>query len=91
MNMNMMTAYEVLCCRCKIPFSPYANCICEYPIHNLRLNRCEGCLKSERRRLREAYRDFVWEHPEISDELRNELWKWLIRLDYPAPVIVADV
>jgi hypothetical protein len=55
------------------------------------LNRCEGCLKSERRRLREAFRDFVWQHPEISNELKNELWKWIIRLDYPATVIVATV
>ena len=86
------TPYEVFCRRCKIPFSPYVNCICKSPVHNLHLNRCEGCLKSERRRLREAYRDFVGDHPEISDEAKNELWKWIItELDYRAPVIVVNV
>ena len=94
LNMSM-TPYEVLCSRCKIPLSPYANCICKYPTYDLRLNRCIGCLKSERRHLRESYRDFVWQHPEISDDVRNELWKWLTvemwGWNYHAIVIVANV
>lgn len=50
-------------------------------------------MKAERRRLREAYRDFVWQHWEISDEIKNNLWKWLVGmevmecLDYRVPAI----
>jgi hypothetical protein len=49
-------------------------------------------VKAHRRRLREAYRDFVCQHWEISDEIKSNLWKWLMGtpemmagLDYRVP------
>jgi hypothetical protein len=85
--MNYLTPYEAVCAKCaQIPLSPFANCICKYPKYSYALNRCEGCLREERRRLQAVYRDFVYQHAELSTEVKDELWRWINSLSYPAIV-----
>jgi hypothetical protein len=88
--MNYLTPYEVSRARYGV-LNPFVHCICKYPTYSLALDRCEGCLRDERRRLQLVYRDFVYEHAELSDEVKDGLWRWINDLRYPAIVSGVDM
>lgn len=107
LNLCLTTTFVLqdLCRKCKTPYevtaarygvlNPFVHCICKYPKYSVALDRCESCLREERRRLQLAYRDFVYQHADavwLSDEVKDGLWRWInTSLRYPAIVTGVDV